>query len=133
MKDLAGIRSARLAPILVVAALAGAVPLLGGAASEEDGASPYTPTCGEWLCLELNTHVAVVTAEQKLTELDIRFQHDKAKPNAITIEILYDPAVVSLDGVRSRARRAEDYARKRAARHGWDKWLELEVKPVKRG
>jgi hypothetical protein len=133
MTDLTGRRSARLVPVLVLAGLTGAALLLAGAtAVEEGGAAPYTPTCGEWLCLELNTHVAVVTAEQKLTQLDIRFLHDKAKPDLITIELLNDPSVVSLDGLRAQARRARDYATKRARRHGWDKWLKLEVKRVKR-
>ena len=110
--------------ILVLAATAVAVPILGSDAGK-GGASAYTPTQGEWLWLVLNTERALVDSEQEPLEVSVRYLYDRSKPNTIQIELLVN-ANAAGEAVRRQAAAAQERAKEAAKIRGWDGWLKIE-------
>lgn len=120
------IRQGALTLIAGLALLAGfATPRTARAA--DDGSAPYTPTKAEWLCLVLNTQVALVTAEQQPDGLLLRYVCDPSKPNTVVIETLRSPTATPLL-VERQAAQAEQWLAKAAKARGWDGWLKVEFR-----
>jgi hypothetical protein len=110
--------------VLVVASLATA---MSGSEADREGAAPYTPTRGEWLCLVLNTQRALVNSEQEPLDVHVRYLYDRAKPNTIQVELLFRPDLPEVE-LRRRAEEAQRHAKEAAKTHGWDGWLKIEFK-----
>jgi hypothetical protein len=110
---------------LAVAMLALAGPLSGSDVNRE-GAAPYTPTQGEWLCLMLNTQEALFASEQQPDSVAVRYVYDRSQPNKLGIAILYGAHVNALE-VQRQVRASQQRAMELAKLHGWDGWLKLEL------
>ncbi len=54
-----------------------------------EGASPYTPTKGEWLCVNLNSRQALINSELARSGVGVRYLYDVSKPDSIQIEVLF--------------------------------------------
>ena len=109
---------------LLVAALMAAAPrvtdLDGG------GASPYTPTKGEWLCLFLKSRQALLNSEMAPSGLAVHYLYDKSRPDAIRIKVLFGEGT-SQEQARRYAAQAEEHAIEAAKCHGWQNWLKTEL------
>jgi hypothetical protein len=105
------------------------MPLWGGAVGKQ-GATPYTPTQGEWLWLAMNTERALFTAEQEPSSVAVRYLYDRSKPNTIQIELLIT-ADVAATAVRSAATIAEKRTMEMARLYGWDQWIRIEFQERK--
>ncbi len=110
------------------------VIVAAGAASAPDsgtgGATPYTPTQGEWLCLMLNAEQGVFNGEQQPTDVHVRFLYDRSKPNTIEIELLGDINAVDTEMERQRLV-TQQRVLAAAKDRGWDQWLKIEVKAIR--
>jgi hypothetical protein len=96
-----------------------------GTAADHEGASPYTPRKGEWLCLFLNSRQALVNSELARSGIGVNYFYDLSKPDSIQIEVLY------CQGTRDeQVQRWEALAKRRATEaakiHGWQNWLKIE-------
>ena len=109
--------------ILGVMAIAGP---LSGSDVDNDGASPYAPTRGEWLCLLLNTQEALFSREQQPDDVAVRYLYNRSQPNKIQIALLYSSNVNARE-VRRQAKFASEQAVEAAKLRGWDKWLKVEL------
>ena len=109
---------------LLVAALLAAAPRV----TELDGggASPYTPTKGEWLCLFLNSRQALMNSETARGGLTVHYLYDKSRPDAIRIKVLFGEGTTQ-DQVHHYAARAEQHAFEVAKCHGWENWLKTDL------
>lgn len=114
--------------VLAAVALAAMFAVLMGADETERGDSPYTPTKGEWLCLNLN--LGETFAETFRSAVVVRYAYDPAKPDTIEIRVSYAPHLLSPEAVRLAIARAKNNARQAAERKGWDSWLKIEVNVV---
>jgi hypothetical protein len=96
-----------------------------GTDSEHGGASPYTPTKGEWLCLFLNSRQALVNSERMTNGVAVHYLYDASKPDTIQIKVLFGEGA-SQEQTRRSAARAEQRATEAAKAHGWQDWLKIE-------
>jgi hypothetical protein len=87
------------ASILVAGLMAASQP---GNDTERGGASPYTPTKGEWLCLLLNSRQALANSERAPRGVDVHYLYDLSKPDVLRIRLLYvkKPARIKYVSVR---------------------------------
>ncbi len=95
------------------------------AGADRGGATPYTPTRGEWMCLLLNSRQAVANS-QRSGGLAVRYVYDLSKPDTVCIEILYGEGTTSDDQLHLCAARAEHHAVEAAKVYGWQDWLKIE-------
>jgi len=93
--------------------------------TERGGASPYTPTQGEWLCLFLNSRQALMNSERPPRGVDVHYLYDLSKPNVLRIELLYVEGT-GKEQVHICAARAEQHATEAAKVYGWQNWLKIE-------
>lgn len=96
-----------------------------GTDTERGGASPYTPTKGEWLCLLLNSRQALVNRQRVTGGVVVRYLYDASKPDTMRIKVLFGEGT-SEEQVHRYAARAEHHAIEAAKVHGWQSWLKLE-------
>jgi hypothetical protein len=108
---------------LLLATLVGASQ--PGTDSERGGASPYTPTKGEWLCLLLNSRQALANSQRVTGVVAARYVYDSSKPNTIRIEVLFGEGTSREQVQRCRVR-AEHRAVEAAKAHGWQDWVKIE-------
>lgn len=108
---------------LLVATLVAAAPR--GTDADRGGASPYTPTKGEWLCLFLNSRQALRNSEVARGGLAVHYLYDLSKPDVLRIKVLFDEGTTEEQAQRDAARAAED-AIEIAKVHGWQNWLKIE-------
>jgi len=109
---------------LLAATLLGAAQR--GTDSDRGGASPYTPTKGEWLCLLLNSRQALMNSELARGGFAVHYLYDKSRPDAIRIKVLFGDGT-SREHVHRYALQAEGDAIEAAKVHGWQNWLKIEV------
>jgi hypothetical protein len=114
---------------LLLLAISVAVPMWGSDATK-GGATPYTPTQGEWLWLALNAQQALFNSEQEPGVVTARYLYNRSKPNTIQIELLVLADASNTD-VRRVATLAEQRTLEMAKLRGWDKWLGIEFKETK--
>jgi len=96
-----------------------------GFGKDRGGASPYTPTKGEWLCLFLNSRQALVNSQRAIGGVAVHYLYDSSKPDTIQIKVLFGEGI-SAEQVHRRAARAEYHAAEAAKVHGWQDWLKIE-------
>lgn len=96
-----------------------------GSDADRGGASPYSPTRGEWLCLVLNARQALANSERASSGVVVHYLYDKSKPDTIRIKLLYGDGI-SESQVHCRASRADRQATEAAETHGWQGWLKIE-------
>jgi len=111
------------AALLLVATLLAASPL--GTNTDRGGASPYTPTKGEWLCVLLNSRQALINSERAPRGVDVHYLYDLSKPDVLRIRLLYVGGT-SKDQVHICAAKAEHHATEAAKVYGWQNWLKIE-------
>jgi hypothetical protein len=108
---------------LLVATLVAASPR--GTDTERGGASPYTPTKGEWLCLYLNSRQALVNSQRTMGGVAVHYLYDLSNPDTVRIKVLFGDGI-SEEQVHRCAARAEHHATEVAKAHGWLDWLKIE-------
>ena len=96
-----------------------------GTGTDHGGASPYTPTKGEWLCLLLNARQALANSERAPRGVDVHYVYDLSKPDVLRIRLLYLEGT-GKDQVHICAARAEEHATEAAEVYGWKNWLKIE-------
>ena len=96
-----------------------------GVETDRGGASLYTPTKGEWLCLLLNARQALANSERAPRGVDVHYLYDLSKPDVLRIRLLF-VAGTSQDQVHICAARAEEHATEAAKVYGWQGWLKIE-------
>jgi len=89
------------------------------------GASSYTPTKGEWLCLFLNSRQALINSQRAIGGVAVHYLYDLSKPDTIQIKVLFGEGT-SEEQVHRSAARAEYHATEAAKVHGWQDWLKIE-------
>ena len=109
---------------LFVAAMMAASPR--GSDTDRGGASPYTPTKGEWLCLFLNSRQALLNSESARGGLTVHYLYDQSQPDAIRIKVLFADGT-NPEQVHRFAARAEKEAVEAAKCRGWQHWLKTEI------
>jgi len=120
-----GIFRGRVTRWAVAAALAAAAAVFLGASEANRGASSYTPTQGEWLCMSLN--IDELFSETYRSPVVVRYLYDLARPDTIEIRVSYPPQLVTPEAVRMRVAQARLRTMEAAESRGWDVWLKLEV------
>ncbi len=116
------ILSCAAASLLAATLLAAARP---GPDTDRGGASPYTPTKGEWLCLFLNSRQALVNSQRAIGGVAVHYSYDLSEPDTLRIKVLFADGT-SEEQVRRCAARAEHHALEAAKVHGWQNWLKIE-------
>jgi len=96
-----------------------------GTDTQRGGASPYTPTKGEWLCLLLNSRQALVNSQRTTGVVAVHYLYDVSKPDTIRIKVQFGEGV-SEEQVHRFVARAEHHATEAAKAHGWLDWLKIE-------
>jgi hypothetical protein len=96
-----------------------------GTDTQHGGASPYTPTKGEWLCLFLNSRQALANSERASRGVDVHYLYDLSKPNVLRIRLLYADGT-GKEQVHICSARAEQHATEVAKLYGWQNWLKIE-------
>ena len=96
-----------------------------GTDTDHGGASPYTPTKGEWLCLFLNSRQALVNSERMTNGVAVHYLYDASKSDTIHIKVLFGEGA-SQEQVRRCAARAEQRASEAAKAHGWQDSLKID-------
>jgi hypothetical protein len=96
-----------------------------GTETDRGGASPYTPSKGEWLCVLLNSRQALMNSERVPRGVNVHYVYDLSKPDVLGIRLLYVEGT-GKDQVRICAARAESYATEAARVYGWQNWLKIE-------
>ncbi len=96
-----------------------------GSDKDRRGASPYTPTKGEWLCLLLNSRQALANSQRVTGGVAVHYLYDASKPDTIRVKVLFGEGT-SDEQVRRCAARAEHHATEAAKAHGWLDWLKIE-------
>jgi hypothetical protein len=112
------------AATLFAAAVVAAAQRSGEA--DRGGATLYTPTRGEWLCILLNSRHALANSEQIPRELVVHYSYDRSKPNVIGVNVLLTDRVSDKEQVRRCTVRAEEHAIATAKIYGWQDWLKVE-------
>jgi hypothetical protein len=100
--------------------------------TDRGGASPYTPTKGEWLCLLLNSRQALVNSQRVTGGATVHYFYDVSKPDTIRIKVLFGEGS-SEEQVHRCTARAEHHAIEAAKAHGWLDWLKIEREEQKVG
>ncbi len=108
---------------LLVATLVAASPR--GTDTDRGGASPYTPTKGEWLCVFLNSRQALVNSQRVTGGVAVQYLYDVSRPDTIRIKVLFGEGSSEVQVHRCTAR-AEHHAIEVAKAHGWLDWLKIE-------
>ena len=111
------------AALLLVATLAAAPQ--AGTDMSHGGASPYTPTKGEWLCLYLNSRQALANSQRATGGVCVHYLYDASKPDTLRIKVLFAEGT-SMDQVHRWEAKAERHAAEVAKAHGWQDWLKIE-------
>jgi hypothetical protein len=121
-RAVAWILSCGAASLLVAALVATAQT---GTDTDRGGASPYTPTQGEWLCLFLNSRQALSNSARAPGGVAVHYLYDESKPDIIRIQVLFGEGT-SQEQVHRCGTRAAYHATEAAKVHGWQKWLKIE-------
>jgi len=95
-----------------------------------EGASPYTPTKGEWLCVNLNSRQALINSELARSGVGVRYLYDVSKPDSIQIEVLFCQGTQD-EQVKRWGALAKLRATEAAKVHGWQNWLTIELREQK--
>ncbi len=97
-----------------------------GTDTNRGGASPYTPSKGEWLCLFLNSRQALVNSERAPAAVSVQYLYDLSKPDTIKIQVLFGEGM-SEQQLHLCAARAARHATEMAKVQGWQDWLKIEI------
>ncbi len=111
------------ASLLVASMMAASRP---GIETNRGGASPYTPTKGEWLCVFLNSRQALINSERVTDAVAVHYLYDLSKPDTIWIEVLPMEGA-SEKQLQRRAAQAEYEVIEAAKVYGWQNWLKVEL------
>jgi hypothetical protein len=116
---------------ILVLALAAVVTSVTGGEPDRGGRVPYTPTQGEWLCMNLNMDQALADSEAIATSgVYVRYVYDKSNPDTIQITLVYGPSGTNSE-LQARAAAAEKHVHDVARLHGWEQWVKVEFKEEK--
>ena len=96
-----------------------------GTETDHGGASLYTPSKGEWLCVLLNSRQALINSERAPRGVNVHYVYDLSKPDVLRIRLLYVEGT-GKDQVHICAVRAEQHAIEAAKVYGWQNWLKIE-------
>jgi hypothetical protein len=97
-----------------------------GNETDRGGASPYTPTRGEWLCVFLNSRQALINSERVPNAVAAHYLYDLSNPDTVRIEVLPTEGV-SEEQVQRRAAQAKYEVSEAAKVYGWQNWLKVEL------
>ena len=93
---------------------------------DREGAAPYTPSKGEWLCMVLNSRQALVNSQRIPAGADAEYLYDSSKPNTITVRLIFNENTSEAQ-LRRCADRARRHVTEAAKVHGWEGWLTIDI------
>jgi hypothetical protein len=117
------ILSSAAATVVVATLMAASGP---GNETDRGGASPYSPTRGEWLCVVLNSRQALFNSERVSNAVAVRYLYDLSRPDTVRIEVLTIDGA-SEEQLQRRAAQAKNEATEAAKVYGWQNWLKVEL------
>lgn len=123
-------RRGKLLPLATLLVVTITTTFFLGADAQDGGATPYTPSRGEWLSLELNVRQVLAEAPSIANEVSVRYQYNDERPNTLHIQVFYDANVSPLE-LQNQVNDAKQQAIGLARTKDWDHWLKLDVEKIK--